>query len=117
MKYYISYSELTKTDTGIDNSIPAIASEWTTQNLEKLRVVLNMIRGFIRMPLYINSAYRNVEVNNAVNGAINSYHVRGRAADIRCENMLALKLVCKQLAEQGILIEYIPHDTYIHIAI
>lgn len=117
MKYYFSFDELTHTDTGISNSIPICETNPVLHNLIILRTVLNVIRGIMRCPIWINSGFRNREVNEAVGGVPFSNHTLGRAADISCDNLSELAFLCKCLREQEILAECVVHETYIHIAI
>lgn len=69
----------TATAQGIDNTpdIQAIV------NLCALcHRILEPLRKFYGRPITINSGYRSPELNSAVGGAKNSYHLYGRAADI-----------------------------------
>lgn len=115
MKNYFTLTELLKTDTGLSNTPPAFGIQM--YNLEKLTSVLNIIRHWIGSPVHINSAYRSKDVNIAVGGAAKSYHLDGRAADICSDRMDALNWICKELHVRGVLVEYIDHESYIHIAI
>lgn len=117
MKYYFSLQELSHTHCGVDNTIPSKDVNCVMHNLMHLRTTLNLIRGFIRQPITVNSGYRNSAVNTAVGGVPTSYHLSGRAADITCENLPDLKFLCLSLFEQGILVECVLHESYIHIAI
>lgn len=52
-------------------------------NLQRLCTeVLEPLRAHFGFPIRINSGFRCKELNKAVGGAPNSYHTRGRAADI-----------------------------------
>ena len=77
-------SELTKTDTGLDN-IPNDMN--VICNLCRLAAFLQTIRNELRLPVIVNSAYRSPEVNAKVGGVSSSYHVKGLAADIKCADM------------------------------
>lgn len=50
---------------------------------KKLVAWLEYIRQVFNKPIIINSGYRTKPYNKKVGGASNSYHVKGRAADIR----------------------------------
>lgn len=117
MKYFFSLKELFHTDSGVDNRVPCKEVNYVMHNLQHLRTTLNLIRGFMRQPIKVNSCYRNSEVNSAVGGVPTSYHMQGRAADITCDNLHDLKFLCLNLFEQGILVECVLHESYIHIAI
>ena len=63
---------------------------------------LQVIRERIDKPIYINSACRCDRHNNAVGGALNSYHLSGRAVDIACDNSLDRHELVKQSLNQGL---------------
>ena len=46
---------------------------------------LDELRSYAAFPFIINSGYRSLERNLQIGGAPKSYHVRGRAADIRVD--------------------------------
>ena len=79
-----SFNELTKTDTGLDNT-PSDMN--VLSNLCRLAAFLQTIRNELHLPIIINSAYRSPEVNAKVGGVSSSYHVKGLAADIKCADM------------------------------
>ena len=79
-----SFSELIKTDTGLDNT-PSDMN--VLINICRLASFLQTIRNELHLPIIVNSAYRSPEVNAKVGGVSSSYHVKGLAADIRCSDM------------------------------
>lgn len=79
-----SFSELIKTDTGLDNT-PSDMN--VISNICRLASFLQTIRNELHLPVVVNSAYRSPEVNAKVGGVSSSYHVKGLAADIRCSDM------------------------------
>jgi hypothetical protein len=120
---YFTFFELIKTDTGLQN-IPASLDH--VENLVALAQVLEDIRSDYGAPIVVTSAYRDPIVNHAVGGVANSFHLQGRAADIRpnlhpsCDyywNFQNLLDVVK--AYEDVLEEIIvdPQNRYIHIAI
>ena len=119
--YYFRFSELIKTDQNLPN-IPVFIEH--VHNLLRLARVLNMVRDIFGEPIYINSAFRTPEVNAAVKGSINSYHLQGRAADIRpsytpsneyYKELSRLTAVIMQ--HKHLFKEVIIYDTFIHVAI
>lgn len=48
--------------------------------------VLQPLRDYMGTPVFINSGYRSPELNRRIGGVNSSQHVKGEAADIRCEN-------------------------------
>ena len=79
-----SFSELIKTDTGLNNTPNDMN---VLSNLCRLAAFLQTIRNELHLPIIVNSAYRSPEVNAKVGGVSSSYHVKGLAADIRGSDM------------------------------
>ena len=79
-----SFSELIKTDTGLNNTPNDMN---VLSNLCRLAAFLQTIRNELHLPIIVNSAYRSKEVNEAVGGVSSSYHVKGLATDIRGSDM------------------------------
>ena len=79
-----TFTEMTKTDTGLDN-MPNDMN--VIHNLVRLSEFLQIIRNELHLPIIVNSGYRSKEVNESVGGVSSSYHVKGLAADIRCSDM------------------------------
>ena len=78
MKYF-TIQELSTTNSGLQN-IPSVTEQ---KNLRKLvENVLDPLRELYGKPIHVNSGYRSPLVNRKVNGAVNSDHVKGMAADI-----------------------------------
>ena len=78
MKHF-TMSEMTRTNTGLQN-LPCATEQ---ANIRKLvDNVLDPLRELYGKPIKINSGYRSPMVNARVNGAKNSDHVKGMAADI-----------------------------------
>lgn len=82
MKYF-SLKEMTRSNTadarGIDNT-PSIDEEVNLISL--IENVLDPLREWYGKPIYVNSGFRNKELNNAVGGAKSSQHLKGEAVDI-----------------------------------
>ena len=81
---HFTFTEMTKTDTGIDN-IPYDMN--VIRNLVRLSEFLQIIRNELHLPIIVNSGYRSKEVNESVGGVSSSYHCKGLAADIKCADM------------------------------
>ena len=72
-------SSATATERRIDNT----PSEEVKENIQRLvDNALQPIRDMYGKPITVNSGYRSPELNKAVNGAKNSQHLTGCAADI-----------------------------------
>jgi hypothetical protein len=73
--------EFTRSPTAARLGIPNIPSLEHVANLERLALELEKVRALTGQPLHINSGYRCPELNAAVGGSPNSYHMAGCAAD------------------------------------
>lgn len=107
---HFSYAEL---DNG---NAPTEEQYW---NLHELATQLEVIRSAVNRPVQVSSALRSIEQNKKADGAPNSQHLHGRAADIKVEGYTSSEL--KQLIEtlidagkikQGGLSAYANHVHY-----
>ena len=96
MKYF-TLSELTNSRSAAHYHINNTPDEEARENLIALvDNVLDPIRKAYGKPIYVNSGYRCAALNQIVGGVRNSQHLRGEAADIRCDDNRALmKLILK----------------------
>lgn len=82
---------------------------------EKLVKMLQQLRNEFEVPVIVISGYRSVAHNNskAVGGAIDSYHQRGMAADIRINgvSLVALAKEAEKVGFTGIDI----YETFVHV--
>lgn len=90
------------------------------ENLRKLcSEVLQPTRDKWGKPMHINSGYRSPDLNKAVGGAKNSYHLKGQAADISISNtkegmQLAALLLQSDLCDMVIIEKH--HKRYwVHV--
>lgn len=94
-----------------------LRNEPTVSSLENLctlvRRVLWPARLVMGSPIYITSGYRSAAVNNAVGGAVNSFHRLGRAADVSAANLEKLFKVLELLPHT----ELIRYKNFIHVAL
>ena len=118
-------SEYTRSATarrlGIKNEV---SSQQLSNQVLLCRYVLEPLRKRFGQPIYVNSGYRSQELNRAVGGAVKSFHLYGRAADIRAANLSdnntlyalikELRLPVHELLKEQV-IKGIP--TWIHVAI
>lgn len=75
--------------------------------------VLDPVREQLGKPIYVNSGYRCPRHNLKVGGAVNSQHMKGEAADIRCEDNMMLQRLIKA---QGVFDQMIVYDTFLHVS-
>jgi hypothetical protein len=128
---HFTLGELTKTSVKTaDGNIP---SHVHIENLKRLCGWLEMLRdewnkryGEGNDPIFINSAYRSEAVNRAVDGASNSNHLSGCAADIRClgiEQALRYAVILLDISDESkedfdeLLIEKSAKSIWVHFAV
>lgn len=82
MKYF-TINELCKSNTAVQKGIDNTPNQQIIDNLKQLVLnILDPLREAYGEPIIVNSGYRSVELNRAINGAKSSQHVKGQAADI-----------------------------------
>ena len=87
---HFSYSELTKTSTGLRN----VPNDSQLANLYLLALSLESIRAAVgNRPIVVTSAFRSPAVNRQSGGVPNSAHLSGLAADIYCPGISSLQLI------------------------
>lgn len=81
---------------------------------KELLTILETIREYFNAPVIINSGYRTPSWNSKVNGASNSYHCKGMAADIvvKRHNSQEVAKYADSIMEQGGVIRY---TNFVHI--
>lgn len=109
-------SEFTRSKTAKDKGIDNTPSVEVIANLTTLATdLLQPLRDLYGKPMSVNSGYRSVELNNAIpNSSSTSQHVKGMAADIRCESPLELLKTLKNSKlefDQAIL-----YPTFLHLS-
>ena len=72
-------------------------------NLQILANNLQVLRGFIRDPIHINSGYRSAAHNTKIGGKPKSQHLLGKAADITMKNYTPIEVagIIKVLIKRG----------------
>lgn len=76
--------------------------------------ILETIRNHFNAPVIINSGYRTPSWNSKVNGAPNSYHCKGMAADIVVKGHSSKEVAeyADSIMEQGGIIRY---TNFVHV--
>ena len=87
-------------------------------NMRMLAGNLEALRGALKSPIVINSAYRHEIYNKRVGGAVNSQHLTCNAVDINVKGYspslvysMIVKLMEKGIMEKGAVILY---DNFVH---
>lgn len=87
--------EFTKSATakalGIDN-LGCVDAQVFTSLQALCENVLQPLRDMVLFPIVVTSGFRCPKLNKAVGGAKNSQHMKGEAADIRCNYLPAFQL-------------------------
>lgn len=82
MKYF-TITELCKSNTAVQKGIDNTPNQQIIDNLKQLVLkILDPLREAYGKPIIVNSGYRSLELNKAINGAKSSQHLKGQAADI-----------------------------------
>lgn len=116
-----SLEEMILSDAAARHGIDNRPNEAAKENLETLCVeLLQPIRDEIDSPILINSGYRAPALNRLINGAPNSQHMEGKAADIICPGISPVRLF-KMISGMGIpfdqlILEKGPRSTWVHIS-
>lgn len=97
MKYF-TIKELCYSITAIEKKIDNTPNSEIVINLKQLvKYILDPLREKYGKPISVNSGYRCVALNKAVNGSKNSSHLKGLAADITAgsttENKILFDLI------------------------
>lgn len=111
------YKEFEKSDTASRMHITNVISSFEVRDNIKALVdnVLQPLRDACGYPLFINSGYRCLKLNEAVGGVPTSQHVMGQAADVGCSDPLALARLAKKMKldfDQMILYPTFVHFSY-----
>jgi len=68
---------------------------------------LQVLRGYLGVPISINSAYRSLDYNREIGGATNSQHLLAKAADIVVESKTPDEVanIIKYLISEGKMVQ------------
>ena len=87
---------------------------------DQILIRLDLLRTIINAPIIVTSGWRCPEHNARNNGAVNSYHLRGRAADITTKNIEDLFHAAERLNKVYLYefaeIRAYPRERFIHVA-
>ena len=125
MSPHFQLSEFTRSSTARRLGIKNEVNSQQLANLTNLcRYVLEPLRRRFGKPIYVNSGYRCQELNRAVGGAVKSYHLYGRAADIRASNIKDNETLFRLIKELRLPVHELLREqvikgmpTWVHVAI
>tara|TARA_R100000995_G_scaffold65050_1_gene34107 strand:- start:1297 stop:1731 length:435 start_codon:yes stop_codon:yes gene_type:complete len=110
--------ELTASGTaarlGINNTPNAVE----ISNLRRLAYMLQELRDMFDAPIFINSGFRNKELNQAVGSSSSSQHLKACAADIRVSGYTPREAV-RKIIDSGISYDQVicEYDSWVHISV
>ena len=95
-----TFEEMIASPTATSKKIDNTPTAEIVKNIQKLvDNTLQPARDLYGKLVRVNSGYRSPELNKAINGAANSQHMQGKAADITggnpTENKILFDLICK----------------------
>lgn len=93
-----SMSEMTKSQTAARRGINNIPTGQALVNLRHAAAGMEVVRGILRVPILVSSAYRGEKVNALVGGSSTSDHVKGLAVDFTAPRFGSPYKVAKYLA-------------------
>ena len=120
MDIYFTTKEMTKSQIAELYHIENTPNKEVIENLKKVMYILDMIRVYIRKPIFINSGYRCKRLNEMVGGVQNSMHTKGLAADFRTGEKEDIKIMFEFLKanqKKFKIIELINYKTFIHVGV
>lgn len=120
MAIYFNIKEMTKSQTAELYHIDNTPTKEVVENLKKVMYILDMIRVYIKKPIFVNSGYRCQRLNEMVGGVQESMHTKGLAADFRTgekEDINVMFKFLKENQEKFKIIELINYKTFIHVGV
>ena len=115
---HFSLGELTASEIAVRKGLDNMPNGIELDNLVRLAEKLEEVRKVIGKPIVVNSAFRSIEVNEAVGGVKSSQHCLGCAADIRVIGMKPDE-VCRAIIASDIQFDQLirEFDSWTHISI
>ncbi len=104
---HFSLEELTKTDTGLDNT----PSPSVTEVLRTTAFYMEKVRDLLKVAINVNSGYRSPKVNKAVGGSNHSAHMLGYAVDFTAKGISPLD-VCKIISGSGLKFDQLIYEKF-----
>ena len=117
---HFRWSEFLHSDTAVALGIENVPGDYEKANLVRVARKLERVRLALGQPIIINSGYRCRLLNDNIAGSSSSsYHLDGRAVDIRVMHYddSTLDYLCDLLRSLEPVEMYISKDqTYVHVA-
>ena len=113
---YITVNEMLRSQTAEKLNIKNVPNDpIVIENLEHTIEQLDELRRLYEHPIIITSGYRCTELNKAVGGKPNSQHVKGQAADLKCDENL-LQFIIDNYHYDQLIEETSKRTKWIHIS-
>ena len=77
--------------------------------------ILDLMRDYVRVPIWINSGIRTPTLNRAEGGSLTSQHMEGEAADISCDKLDQCAAWLRDHVNSQI--RYYPDRGFIHVSL
>ena len=106
---HFSLEEFTLSSKALSMGNENKPTEEHLENLRHLAERMEEVRALFDRPIEITSAYRNPEVNAAVNGVPNSDHALGHAADFHVDGLDDLD-VAKRIRDSGLKFDQLIYE-------
>lgn len=120
MAIYFTIKEMTKSQTAELYHIDNTPTKEVVENLKKVMYILDIVRVYIGKPVFINSGYRCLKLNEMVGGVQKSMHTKGLAADFRTgekEDINTMFEFLKKNQKEFKIRELIKYSTFIHMGV
>ena len=115
---HFSLRELTTSEIAERKGLENYPTGVELDNLVRLAEKLEEVRKVLGKPIIINSAFRSIEVNQAVGGVKSSQHCLGCAADIKVPDMtpdaVVKAIIASKIQYDQLIREF---DSWTHISI
>jgi uncharacterized protein YcbK (DUF882 family) len=113
-----SLEELTASGTAARLGIDNTPNDVQLSNLRRLAYMLQELRNMFDAPIFINSGFRNKELNQAVGSSSSSQHLKACAADIRVSGYTPREAV-RKIRDSGISYDQVicEYDSWVHISV
>ena len=113
-----SLEELTASGTAARLGIDNTPNDVQLSNLRRLAYMLQELRNMFDAPIFINSGFRNKELNQAVGSSSSSQHLKACAADIRVSGYTPREAV-RKIVDSGISYDQVicEYDSWVHISV
>ena len=114
---HFSLEEFTYSDTATRLSIDQTPSAESMANLLITAQGMEKVRDILEHPIRIHSGYRSPALNRVINGAANSAHCSGFAADFTCPGFGSPLSICRAIGQTNIDFDQLIYEgTWVHIS-